>query len=106
MSVVESCRVEPVVIESSSGPLFGVFYPPAAPHANAMVLFVPPFAEEMNRARRMAALQARDFAARGIGTLIFDPFGTGDSTGEFHEARLAVWLDNLVAAADWLGGRG
>lgn len=97
----------PVVIESGSGRLIGVHYPGitgSGPRCAA--LYVPPFAEEMNRSRRMAALQARAFAAKGIDTLVLDLFGTGDSAGDFREARLPLWLDDVVAAAAWLESRG
>src|SRR5258705_9769402 len=47
------------------------------------VLYLPPFAEEMNKSRRMAALQARAFARIGWNVLQMDLFGCGDSSGEF-----------------------
>jgi exosortase A-associated hydrolase 2 len=50
----------------------------------------------------MAALQARAFAAEGAGTLLLDPFGTGDSDGDFADARLSGWLGDISAAAAWL----
>lgn len=70
------------------------------------MIYVPPFAEEMNRSRRMAALQARAFAAIGIATLVLDLFGTGDSGGDFRDARVGLWLGDIIAAADWLEAQG
>lgn len=70
------------------------------------VLFVPPFAEEMNRSRRMMTLLAQGLAERGYGSLVVDPFGTGDSDGEFAEARIAIWRDDLRRGYDWLAARG
>jgi exosortase A-associated hydrolase 2 len=103
----EQTALRPVFIESPSGRLFGVYYAPSAgTRPRGAALYVPPFAEEMNRSRRMAALQARAFAAIGIGTLLLDLFGTGDSSGDFGEARLPLWLDNIAAAADWLDAQG
>ena len=49
----------------------------------------------MNRCRAMVALQARAFAALGAGTLVLDPFGTGESSGEFVAASWATWGDDL-----------
>ena len=33
---------------------------------------------------------------------MLDLFGTGDSAGEFSEARWETWVDNLCAGYDWL----
>jgi exosortase A-associated hydrolase 2 len=70
------------------------------------VLYVPPFAEEMNKSRRMAALQARLLAAAGFGVLIPDLHGTGDSAGDFADARWAVWRDDVARGGAWLRRRG
>ncbi len=98
----------PVFIDAPSRRLFGLY---VAPHAGAAslgraALYVPPFAEEMNRSRRMAALQARALASIGIGTLLLDLFGTGDGSGDFGSARLPLWLEDIAVAADWLDGQG
>ena len=60
----------------------------------------------MNRSRRMAALLGRALAERGCTTVILDPFGTGDSGGDFSEARWQTWLEDCRAALDWLPGQG
>jgi exosortase A-associated hydrolase 2 len=106
MVAIEQAFLRPVFIERPTGPLFGVHVAPGNKQSHRSVLYVPPFAEEMNRSRRMAALQARAFAARGISTLLLDLSGTGDSAGDFGDARLSLWLDDLVAAADWLAAQG
>lgn len=41
------------------------------------------------------SLQARSLASRGLRAVIVDLFGTGDSEGDFSEARWNVWCDNL-----------
>ncbi|MDN5882633.1 MAG: hydrolase 2, exosortase A system-associated, partial [Nitrosospira sp.] len=69
------------------------------------LIYVHPFGDEMNKARRMAALQARTFAAMGFGVLQMDLFGCGDSSGEFAEARWNIWKQDLVMARNWLGHR-
>lgn len=66
------------------------------------VLFVPPFNEEMNRCRSMVTQQAQAFAGMGFGALVIDPHGTGDSEGEFRDARWALWLQDIEAAYAWL----
>lgn len=66
------------------------------------LIYVHPFGEEMNKSRRMAAIQARAFAAMGFGVLQIDLFGCGDSQGQFGNARWDIWKQNLKSAADWL----
>jgi exosortase A-associated hydrolase 2 len=83
---------------------FCLYHPPAGSCRGA-VLYVHPFAEEMNRARRMAALQARALAAAGYGVLQIDLLGCGDSEGDFGDARWELWQQDLAAGADWLRGR-
>lgn len=83
---------------------FCLFYAPRGSCRGA-VLYVPPFAEELNRTRRMAALGARLLAARGYGVLQLDLYGTGDSAGDFGEARWDLWKEDLHAGAAWLHAR-
>jgi exosortase A-associated hydrolase 2 len=59
------------------------------------LIVVPPFAEEMNRCRRMWTLLAVELAAAGIGMLVPDLHGTGESDGDFAEARWDSWRDDL-----------
>jgi exosortase A-associated hydrolase 2 len=90
-------------LDAPSGRLFAVQHGPAdADSARGQVLFVPPFNEEMNRCRSMMTLQAAQFADLGYGAMVIDPFGTGDSAGEFHDARWELWLQDLGAAYQWL----
>ena len=82
---------------------FCILHRPAdAQRARGAVLFVHPFAEEMNRCRRMAALQARAFADAGWTVLQMDLFGCGDSAGDFSAATWQAWLDDVVDASAWL----
>ncbi|MEO7385661.1 MAG: hydrolase 2, exosortase A system-associated [Gammaproteobacteria bacterium] len=67
----------------------------------ATVLIVPPFAEEMNKCRPMLALTARLLAREGFQVLAPDLVGTGDSAGEFRDARLDHWRADLATVADW-----
>lgn len=69
------------------------------------LLYVHPFAEEMNKARRMAALAAQAFARRGWCVLQLDLGGCGDSSGDFADASWAGWLADVDAAWHWLDGR-
>jgi exosortase A-associated hydrolase 2 len=69
------------------------------------VLFVHPFAEEMNKSRRMAAVQARAFADAGLAVLQIDLLGCGDSSGEFADATWQRWVEDVLDAAAWLRTR-
>jgi exosortase A-associated hydrolase 2 len=69
------------------------------------VLYVHPFAEEMNKARRMAALQARALAAAGWAVLQVDLLGCGDSSGDFGDATWDDWVADVADAAAWLRSR-
>jgi exosortase A-associated hydrolase 2 len=40
-----------------------------------------------------------------VDVLLLDPFGTGDSAGEFSEARWETWRDDIARAVAWLGAR-
>lgn len=99
--------IEAFFLPGSHGALFAIYHPPAVGVIErGGVLYVPPFAEEMNKARRMVALQARRLAAAGFGVLIPDLYGCGDSAGDFAEARWEIWRDDLSRCLDWLRGRG
>jgi exosortase A-associated hydrolase 2 len=70
------------------------------------VLFVPPFGEEMNKSRRQFADTAKDLVANGFAVLLVDLFGTGDSSGEFSQARWPTWKGDLAAAVSWVRAKG
>jgi exosortase A-associated hydrolase 2 len=95
---------EPFFLKTEPGQRFCLFHPPAGACRGA-VLYVPPFGEEMNKARRMAALQARALAAEGFGVLLLDLYGCGDSSGDFSEARWDIWKRDLALGHQWLRQR-
>lgn len=99
---------EPLFLSLGPGPLgqrFALHHAPCNGPAQGLVVYVHPFAEEMNKARRMAALQARAFAARGFAVLQIDLLGCGDSGGDFGDATWEQWLDDVVHACRWLQQR-
>ena len=69
------------------------------------VLYIHPWAEEMNKSRRMAALGSRALAAQGWAVLQVDLLGCGDSSGDFGDATWEAWLDDVTQAAQWLRAR-
>lgn len=95
---------EPFFLPAVSGERFCLFHP-AAGVARGSVVYVHPFAEEMNKARRMAALQSRMLAAHGYAVLQIDLFGCGDSSGEFGDATWDIWLQDVALGVRWLRQR-
>jgi exosortase A-associated hydrolase 2 len=95
---------EPFFLKNGAGQRFCLYHRPAGPCRGA-VLYVHPFAEELNRSRRMATLQARRLAAHGYGVLQIDLYGCGDSSGDFGDARWDVWKQDLALASAWLRER-
>lgn len=99
-------RVEPFFFDADPGTRFSLYHPPAPQvPARGAILYVHPFAEELNKARRMAALQSRRFAALGYAVLQIDMFGCGDSCGDFNAARWDLWKRDLATARAWLAER-
>lgn len=88
---------EPLFLATPRGRRLVVRWRP--PQFSASVLFLPPFAEEMNKCRPMMVRTARAMATRGMATYIVDPGGTGDSEGEFAAATADDWVADLADAA-------
>lgn len=80
---------------------FALYHAPAAACRGAW-LYLHPWAEEMNKARRMAALQARALAADGWAVLQLDLHGCGDSAGDFGDASWESWQADVALGLDWL----
>ena len=93
--------VSPQFLDSAAGRIFTLFFAPTTPLRGA-ILYLPPFAEEMNRCRALAAAQARAFADAGYACLLLDYFGTGDSAGELADASWQTWQSDVLTVAAWL----
>lgn len=76
--------------------------PPSSQPVRGHVVYVHPFAEEMNATRRMAAKQARAMARAGFAVLQMDLMGCGDSSGHFEEASWETWLADVALARRWM----
>ena len=96
---------EPFFLPAARGERFCIYHPPAAAPRGSVV-YLHPFAEEMNKSRRMAALQSRMLAAHGIAVLQIDLFGCGDSSGDFGDASWEIWQQDVVRGMQWLRQRG
>lgn len=82
-----------------------LFHPAQGDVTRGSIVYIHPFAEEMNKSRRMAALQARALAQAGFAVLQIDLFGCGDSSGDFGDATWQGWVDDVVRGCHWLNRR-
>ncbi len=89
----------------SLGRRFLLHRSPSSGPVRALAVYVQPFAEEMNKSRRMATLQSIALANSGWAVLQIDLLGCGDSAGDFSEATWNHWVDDVVQAAHWLMSR-
>lgn len=102
----ETLPAESFFLKAGSGERFCLYHSPhPGRECRGVLIYVHPFGDEMNKSRRMAAMQARAFAANGFGVLQLDLFGCGDSSGEFGDARWNIWKQDLAVARNWLGNR-
>lgn len=79
------------------GPLgrrYAVWHAPGAV-PKGLIVQVPPFAEEMNKSRRMTALAAQAMVSAGWAVLRLDLLGCGDSDGDLSDASWSAWLDDI-----------
>ena len=91
---------EPSFIDGRAGRLFTLAYPGVSGNCRDALVVVPAFAEEMNKSRRQVALMARALQARNVTTFVPDLRGTGDSDGDFSDASVCAWRDDLRAVFD------
>ncbi len=89
-------------LETAAGPRYALHHRPAAAKPRGSLLYVHPFAEEMNKSRRMAGVAARAFAAHGFEVLQMDLLGCGDSPGDFGDATWADWIADVRHGRAWL----
>lgn len=93
----------PFFLDASPGRRFVLFHAPAPQtECRGAIIYVPPFGEEMNMSRRMAAQQARALTAIGFAVLQIDLFGCGDSSGDLRDAQWEIWKQDLVHAIAWV----
>ena len=97
--------MEAFFLPAPDGARFCVYHAPEAP-VRAGVIFVPAFAEEMNKARHLVAQASRRLAALGVGVLLIDLKGCGDSTGAFEDATWDDWRSDIRLAVDFMQRRG
>ncbi|QBE63620.1 hydrolase 2, exosortase A system-associated [Pseudoduganella lutea] len=92
---------QPFFLDSGAAARFCLYHAPVGACRGAW-LYLHPFAEEMNKSRRMAALQARALAQHGYAVLQLDLYGCGDSAGDFGDARWEIWQEDAARGLAWL----
>ena len=85
--------------------LFTLILQPEGIPPRGAILFLPPFAEEMNKSRHTVAVQSRALAAAGYCVMLLDPSGCGDSSGKFSEATWDDWKSDADCAIASLASR-
>lgn len=88
--------------DGTGGQRFCLFHTPPVGMARGRVLYLHPFAEELNTTRRVVAQQARALALAGYAVLQVDLLGCGDSSGDFADATWDAWQADALRAHDWL----
>ncbi len=68
--------------------------------ARITLLVLPALFEEANRMRRFTVSMMRELAARGIGSVLPDLPGTGESLTTIADTSLGDWCDAAAAVAD------
>ncbi|WP_051958509.1 hydrolase 2, exosortase A system-associated [Janthinobacterium sp. RA13] len=105
-AALDALPLLPFFLPASGGQRYCLLHlPPPGQAARGGIIYVHPFAEELNKSRHVAAAQARAFAASGYSVLQIDLFGCGDSSGDFNEARWDIWHNDLHLACAWLAQR-
>lgn len=93
-------------LDAKIGKRFCLYFAPNSDRqCRGAVIFVQPFAEEMNKSRRMFSLLARKLASHGFAVLLLDLYGCGDSEGDFAYARWEIWQSDIQLAREWLSAR-
>lgn len=96
---------EAFYLPRAPGRLLCVVHRPSHGTPRGAILYAQPFAEEMNKTRRMASLGARALAADGWAVVLVDLTGCGDSAGDFGDATWKGWHEDLRAGWEWLASR-
>lgn len=100
------CSIRADFLEHTGRRLFYLLLEPTGIAAHSSILFLPPFAEEMHKSRRIVASQARALAAAGYNVMLLDLTGCGDAGGNFSDASWQIWMEDATFAAHTLAKLG
>lgn len=105
MPAEPAVELTPAYLPGSAGELFTLYAGPASGVPVGGILYLQPYGEEMHKSRRMAALQARRFAAAGWVVLQYDHYGCGDSAGDAGDGHWDIWLEDAARMLDAVHSR-
>src|SRR4051812_36634174 len=91
--------MEPCFFGSPSHQLYAVLPEPVRT-PTAVLVFCPPFAEEMVTTYARFANWGKQLEVQGIPVVRFHPFGTGESGGSFCDYTIASAVSDSCTAAD------
>lgn len=102
----QTFRAKPFFLKTNLGERFCLYYESNSEKILGTFIYIHPFAEEMNKSRRMIAQQSRVFMENGFSVLQIDLYGCGDSSGEFRDASWDIWKQDIFHAIDWVQHQG
>lgn len=103
---VQSIEINPLFFSSVSGNIFLTHFKKNDVFANAVFIFCPPVGDEMNKSRRMLAQMAKRFVNHQYDVVLPDYYGTGDSEGDFADAKWECWIDDIHEIVRWCQNKG
>jgi exosortase A-associated hydrolase 2 len=96
---------EAFFLPAEIGYRFCLYTPAFGGTEKAVLIYIHPFAEELNKTRRMVALQVKSIAEAGYSVLQIDLLGCGDSSGDFGDASWDAWLNDVELAYQYIRQR-
>ena len=96
---------EAFFLPAENGYRFCLYTPATGSIEKAALIYLHPFAEEINKTRRMVALQVKALSEAGYSVLQIDLLGCGDSSGDFGDASWDAWLGDVELAYQCLRQR-
>ncbi|MBL8331287.1 MAG: alpha/beta hydrolase [Rubrivivax sp.] len=85
--------------------MFGAFHPAEGDTRAPGVLICGPYGQEAVRAHRMLRVLADRLSRSGCDVLRFDPYGSGDASGDDIELSLPGWSADVLLASEELRRR-
>ncbi len=89
-------EISPDFLSTNNGTIFFLETASESSWNKNLVILIPPFAEEMNKSRKIFSSFQHHLSSNKYRTVLFDLFGTGDSQGEFSDATWLLWQQNLI----------
>lgn len=103
--VADGSRATPFFFQSPGGQLYGVYAPPTGKDRHEAVVLCAPTGHEYITTHWCLRLLATDLSRVGFHVLRFDYSCMGHSWGEFEDASVARWEEDVGAAIRELAGR-